>query len=170
MKNIVLIGFMGCGKSTFGKLIAKKLGYEFLDTDDVIEKTEKMKISDIFSKEGEEYFRKCERNICKSLALENNKIIATGGGIIKSEENIEMLKLNGIILYLKADAHKIFENVNKSNIVRPLLEKEDKMGEIVRLLAQRTPLYEKYAQITVDVNGSIEESTNKILTALRGEI
>jgi shikimate kinase len=164
--NYIFIGFMGCGKTTFGKKISRKIGYKFVDTDKYIEKKEKMTVSDIFAKYGESYFRSLEENICSDFAHLSDMVIATGGGIIKNEKNIENLKKNGVIIYLKANAEHIFSNIGNDN-TRPLLQVEDKLGKIQSLLEERTPIYEKCADITIDVSGGcITGITNDILKAI----
>ena len=167
-KNIVLIGFMGCGKTTFGKRISKRLGMEFVDTDRYIELKEKMSISDIFASKGEGYFRNLEKNLCKELSNSSGKVIATGGGIIKSPDNMRELSKNGVILYLRAVPGHIYRNVANDKS-RPLLEGHDKMRRISELMRERTPLYEKYADLTVSVSGdTVKNVTEKILYALEG--
>ena len=109
--NYIFIGFMGCGKTTFGKKISKRLGYKFIDTDKYIEHREKTTISNIFEKFGEAYFRGIEAEICREFASARDMVIATGGGIIKNEKNIENLKKNGVIIYLKASPEHIYSNI-----------------------------------------------------------
>lgn len=101
MQNIVLIGFMGSGKTVVAKALSKKLKMKIKDTDKLIEKTTKLKIKEIFAKYGEEYFRKIEKKVAKNVSRGKNIIISTGGGIVKNEINIKNLKKNGIIVYLK---------------------------------------------------------------------
>ncbi len=150
-KNIVLIGFMGCGKSSIGKAVSLKLGYEFLDTDVKIQSNMKMSINDIFKNYGEDYFRGLEKDLCRKMASVCSTVIATGGGIIKSKENIDNLKTNGIFIYIKSSAEKILRNVG-DDMSRPLINVENRKEKIEELLEQRVPLYEKYADITVDVS------------------
>ena len=97
MKNIILIGFMGSGKSTIGRKLSEKYGLKHIDTDWYIEKEQNMKISDIFSKKGEEYFRNLETELCEKFSKESGNVISTGGGMIKNPKNMAFLKENGIV-------------------------------------------------------------------------
>ncbi|MDD3570082.1 MAG: shikimate kinase [Lachnospiraceae bacterium] len=161
-KNIVLIGFMGCGKTTLGKKLSIKLKYSFMDTDRYIERKEGMSISQIFEEKGESYFRDLEKNTVEILSKEVGNIIATGGGIIKNEQNMHMLKETGIIVYLKATPEHIFRNIANDD-TRPLLQGEDKLEKIRILMEERRELYEKYADVTVDVfPGDVNQITERI--------
>lgn len=165
-KNIILVGFMGCGKSTIGRGLSAGLKYEFLDTDIKIQNDMGMSISSIFQEYSESYFRKLERNLCKMVALNAPMIVATGGGIIKEVTNIDTLKIGGVIIYLKNTAQKIYKNI-KYDTSRPLLNVENKEAKIKELLEQRIPLYEKCADITVDVSElKIDESINLIINII----
>ncbi|NLK20913.1 MAG: shikimate kinase [Epulopiscium sp.] len=149
--NIVLMGFMGCGKSTIGKLISQKIQSEFVDTDFLIEKKIGISISSFFEKYGENSFRQIEEEIISEIAQGKNQVIATGGGIIKNFNNISNLRANGIIVYLNASPSHIFQNL-KGDTTRPLLNTKDKLETINALLNERKPLYERYADIIVNVN------------------
>ncbi len=149
-KNIVLIGFMGCGKTTVGKELAKKLNFYFLDIDYMIQKEENKSIEKIFEIFGEDYFRALEKEACYKVSNFKNYVISTGGGVIKDEENIINLKRNGVIVYLKATPQKIYENLKYDN-KRPLLKDKDKFKTICDLLKQREDLYIKYADIVFDI-------------------
>jgi len=142
MKNIVLIGFMGTGKSSVGKILARKLGLKFVDVDEVIEKTTGMKISEIFAKFGEPRFRDIETEVIKLISQNNRQVIATGGGAILREENFKKLKDKGIIVWLKASENVILERV-KNCKDRPLLQVENPKQKIKELLTKRIPFYEK---------------------------
>lgn len=169
-KNLVLIGFMGCGKTTLGRKLAARLSYEFIDTDKMIETEEGMAISDIFALKGEPYFRTLEKKAVIKLSGKKQCVIATGGGIIKKESNVNLLSKNGIIIYLKATPEHIYRNIgNDKN--RPLLQGGDKMTLIRTLLEERIPAYEKYAEISVDVTGgTVNQITDRIVNALEGKI
>lgn len=168
--NIVLIGFMGCGKTTLGKKISTRLGYKFIDTDKYIEKKENKNISKIFENDGEEYFRQLERNMVMELSEERKCVIATGGGIIKDAETMAYLKKSGIILYLKSTAEHIYRNVGNDKS-RPLLQGGNKMEKIRTLMAERIPIYEKYAMVTVDVSrGTVSQTAKRIIEALGDRI
>ena len=115
MKNIVLIGFMGCGKSTFGKKISKKLNYSFVDTDKWIEKQQGQSIPAIFASQGETAFRQMETMAAQALAKEEGLVISTGGGMVKTPATMEALSQNAVIVYLKATPEHIFQNIGENS-------------------------------------------------------
>ena len=149
--KIVLTGFMGTGKTSVGKELGKKLGYKFIDTDVLIEVREKKPISLIFKEKGEDYFRKIEQAVVKEVSRMNNIVIATGGGVIKNKSNMENLGRRGIIIWLQADPGIILKRVMLEGGKRPLLEVEEPLKEIDKLLTERTPLYMQ-ADVPVDTN------------------
>ncbi len=160
--NIVLIGFMGSGKTSIGKRLSLRMKWEFIDMDDFIEKREGMSVSKIFAEKGEDYFRNIERELCLRFSEPKCKIIATGGGVIKNEKNMRNLKLGGVIVYLSSTPETIAYNLRNDDS-RPLLKCEDKLGRIRELLGQREPVYKKYADITIDVSElNMEDTLNKI--------
>lgn len=140
MKNIVLTGFMGCGKTTIGRLIAQKLGIEFIDTDSEIIKEFKLSIEEIFSLYGEKKFREVESKIIERVSNLENVVIATGGGVVLNPKNIEMLRKNGVIYFLYASPENILSRL-KDDDSRPLLKSGDKLSNIIRLLNIRMPFY-----------------------------
>lgn len=148
--NIVLTGFMGTGKSKIGRRLAKKLRMSYLDTDELIEKREKDSISAIFKKRGEGYFRCLETKVIKEVALLDNYVISTGGGIVLRKENIEALKKNAFIVCLFASPEVILKRT-EGNENRPLLEVNNQKKRIEELLAIRRPFYEK-ADFSVDTS------------------
>lgn len=139
MKNIVLTGYMGSGKSTVGKLLAKKLGCRFIDVDEAIESKEKMSITDIFKKEGEEGFRNIESDVIEELSHLKNTVIATGGGAVLRKKNIDVLRKNGVIILLKTDLDTIVSRV-LANDKRPLAKNKTK-EEIQASIKAREPYY-----------------------------
>lgn len=141
-KNIYLVGFMGTGKTTVGKLLSQTLKRRFVEMDDMIEEREGVKIADIFSKKGESYFRKAEKNLLKEIAQQNNLIISCGGGIVIDEENIRIIKSTGIMICLEADAGTIYERI-KQYSHRPLINVPSPQKEIEELIRKRTPFYRK---------------------------
>lgn len=163
--NIVLIGFMGSGKTTIGKRLSLHYKKEFIDTDDFIEKKEGMKISEIFQKYGEEYFREKEEELCERFSIKKSKIISTGGGIIKNTKNMDNLKEGGKIFYLQTTAEKVIENLKNDN-TRPLLQGDNKYEKVKALLEERTPLYEKYADHTINVCDSSLEYTVSLIESI----
>jgi len=151
---------MGTGKSKIGRRLAKKLGMSYLDTDELIEKREKDSISAIFKKRGEEYFRRLETKVVKEVALLDNFVISTGGGVVLREGNIRLLKKNAFIVCLFASPEVILKRT-EGNENRPLLEVNNQKKRIEELLTLRKPHYEK-ADFSVDTSvldseGVVEE-------------
>jgi shikimate kinase len=148
MRNITLVGFMGTGKTTVGRILARKLGYRFIDVDEEIEREQAVTISHIFSEMGEPYFRELEKNMIKTLSLKEGLIISAGGGAVVDESNIEAMKQGGALVCLTATPDEIMKRVGNSTN-RPLLKVPDPMAKIMELLSKREPYYLK-ADIIVD--------------------
>ena len=155
--NIVLIGMSGCGKTFLGKEVARSMGREFIDTDDEVVNQIGMSIAEFFECHGEFAFREIEKNIICRLAQRNSLVISTGGGIVKDEENIALLKENGVIIWLTRDTELL--EVGKS---RPLASTTT---DAIKLYQERLPLYKNAAQTTVANNQSITLSASKIQDA-----
>ena len=151
MKSFVLIGFAGCGKSTVGRLAAKDLSLPFYDSDHEIERAAGCTISDIFAEKGEAAFRVMETEILHKLTEQPHCLIATGGGCVTQPANAAILKQNSIVIYLRATPEKIMANIGH-NTTRPLLQTEDKLGAVQKLMAERLPLYEQCTDVTIDVS------------------
>ena len=145
--NIVLLGFMGAGKTTVGKRLAARLGYWFIDMDHQIEKEQDTKISDIFKEKGELFFRQLETDLLKQLTTVNNTIISTGGGILTSPGHLDLIREIGRSVYLEADIETLFERASRTN-VRPLLQTKDPLQTVKTLFAKRENLYQ-LAEITI---------------------
>ena len=139
MKNIVLVGFMGTGKTTIGRLLADKLSMPFIDMDREIEQQTHKSIPEIFADEGEAYFRSLERDLVKKLAAQEGQIISTGGGIVLQPENISDFEKTGLVCCLHAQPECLLQRLEKDTS-RPLLS-GDKAEQIKALLAQRHDLY-----------------------------
>ena len=139
-KNIVLLGFMGTGKTSVGKILASKLGRRVIDIDHVIEVSEKKKIREIFEKEGETRFRGLEKEAVRVVARETGVVITTGGGVVLDPENILALRQNGVLVELTATVETVFRRVKDSKH-RPLLGGGNLMAEIRKLYEPRKPLY-----------------------------
>ncbi|MDF2634699.1 MAG: Shikimate kinase [Pelosinus sp.] len=167
MKNIVLIGFMGTGKTTVGRLLANRLGRPFFDSDKKIEYEHNMNIREIFEVYGEIYFRQKERMIITRLSRYNNAVIATGGGVVLSPENMTNLKRNGVIITLTASVETILERTSRRH-TRPLLDDLDQREKIVnKLLKERAELYHS-ADYNIDTsNKSLQQVINEIMFYLR---
>ncbi len=152
-RNIILIGYMGSGKSTVGKKAAKALEYDFLDTDALIEEEEGMSISKLFEEKGEPYFREKETETIQRLIAEpKGKMIATGGGLVMTEGNAELLRELGTVVYLKAEPDTLFERLTGENSGRPLLQNGDLKEKIDTMLAIRGPVYEKTADVIIETD------------------
>jgi len=142
ISNITLIGFMGTGKSSVGRRVAKILGFRFIDTDQEIEVRVGKPIARIFSDHGEEYFRKLEADVVQHLSKLENTVIATGGGLGANLKNLESLKTHSLVICLWASPKTIWERV-RHNQNRPLLQVADPIEKIRSLLAERKPVYKK---------------------------
>ncbi|MBK5243700.1 MAG: shikimate kinase [Eubacteriaceae bacterium] len=152
---IALIGFMGTGKSTIGPLLAEKLGYQFIDTDTMVEEGLGMKISEIFKNQGERCFRDVEhRALKKALAMEK-VVISTGGGAILLKENRKLLEENAFVVSLNCQPETIFQRL-QGDQSRPLLKSIDPLTEIKKIMANRHEYYEE-----CDFQISTEEWTTK---------
>lgn len=160
--NISLIGMMGSGKTCIGELLAKLLNMSFVDTDEQIIKSEKTSINQIFAQKGETYFREMETATLKNVLNYNNQIISTGGGIIKSDENLSLLKEKSVVFYLKASPDILFERI-KNNKERPLLNVENMKDKIKTILQERISQYEKAQYIIVTDDKSPIEIANEII-------
>ncbi|MFA6431799.1 MAG: shikimate kinase [Candidatus Margulisiibacteriota bacterium] len=147
--NIILIGFMGCGKSTVGKLLAKELKLSFVDSDSLIEEKENKKISAIFKENGEARFRNIETRVLAELKDSDGIVLSTGGGIILKEENVSLLKKMGPIILLWADPEVIYDRI-KYDKQRPLLQVNDPKAEIEKILEFRKTYYYSAAEKVFD--------------------
>ena len=167
--NIVLIGFMGTGKSITGKLLASRLGYNFVDTDTEIEKTYKQKIKDMFASEGEAIFRKRETETIKKLAQKSHLVISTGGGVATKAEDMNYLRQNGIVISLTAMPQTILKRT--ANDKRPLLAKktnEDRLARIVELMHKRAAFYQKADLIIKTDDKTPLQNVELIIKYLKG--
>jgi shikimate kinase len=166
-RNVVLIGFMGSGKSSVGRELARRWGFRFLDTDSIIRNQCGRSISEIFSVFGESYFREQESATLTKLLHSHRSVIATGGGIVIQPGNAILLGKLGTTVWLKADQATIFERVSR-NQNRPLLQTENPEATIARLLAERAPLYESAADLIVDSSGlSHQEVAERVIAGLQ---
>lgn len=158
---------MGAGKSTVGKALARHLGWEFSDTDHIIEVTTGVSIPTIFEIEGEDGFRKRETQALFNFEGASGCILATGGGIVLSEENRKLLRRIGRVVYLRASARDLYERT-KLDKNRPLLQDADPQTKIKNLLNMRKPLYEEVADLAVDTGRQpVQQIVQRIATCLR---
>ncbi|MBQ6810568.1 MAG: shikimate kinase [Firmicutes bacterium] len=139
MKNIYIVGMMGAGKTCIGKIVAQKKKCRFIDTDTFVENRAGMSVAEIFEAEGEEGFRKRETEALRFLAKKHNCIISTGGGIILNDENIDLMRNSGTVIWLKRDLHKVLEG--RRIRTRPLLAKDPTV--IFDLMEKRKHRYQK---------------------------
>ena len=147
MKNIILVGFMGTGKTTVGQLLAEQTGMPLVDMDAAIEQRAGKPITEIFAQDGEPHFRALERDIARELAVQEGQIVSTGGGIVLNLDNITDYEKNGLVVCLLASPETVLDRV-KHDATRPLLA-GDKQEKIIQLLEARKPLYEA---ITYKIN------------------
>lgn len=147
-KRVVLVGPMGAGKSTIGRLLARELGYRFLDSDRIIEERCGANIPWIFDVEGEDGFRQRETSMLDELSNEVGTVLATGGGAVMRAENHGLLKKNAVVVYLKTSIDQQVERTRKDRN-RPLLQNDDPEGVLRRLFAIRDPLYTELADIVM---------------------
>jgi shikimate kinase len=150
MKNIILTGFMGTGKTAVGKELAQLLDMKLIDVDTEIEKAEKTTINEIFRQSGEQRFRDKETDMIKAVSRNKNVIISTGGGAVLKKENMDILRENGVIICLTATPETILQRTG-ANSNRPLLQVENPFKKIKELLDFRKPYYEK-ADILIDTD------------------
>ena len=166
MKRIILIGYMGSGKTTVGKALSKETGMMFYDLDWYIESRMRKTVSQIFAEKGEEGFRKIEYNMLHEVAEFENVIISCGGGTPCFFDNMDYLNQQGDVVYLKATPETLYEHLLMAKIERPLLKDkspEELIAYITEHLKERAPFYEK-AHYTLDVN--VLDNTDKIATSV----
>jgi shikimate kinase len=165
--NIVLIGFMGSGKSCVAKRLSEKLNMPYVDADSIIEEEEKREISQIFAEDGEPYFREKEVEVIKRLSEKRGYIISTGGGCVLESENIENLKKRGRLFFLKTEPEAVYKRI-KDDGSRPLLNLKDPLRRIRELLRVRTPIYESCADCIIDTsNLTIEGVVERIIEEIK---
>jgi len=166
----VLVGLMGAGKTSVGKLLARRLGKNFYDCDHEIERTTGVKVGTIFEIEGETGFRARESRILEELLNRDNILLATGGGAVLSRTNRELLSTKGVVVYLRASA-KLLLRRTRHDRNRPLLQVPDPHAKLEALLAERDPLYREVADIIVDTGsqslGALAAHIQDCLTKLQ---
>jgi shikimate kinase len=166
-RNLVLVGFMGSGKSSVGREIARRWGFRFLDTDTMIRQKYGKSIPDIFASFGEPVFRDEENKALQDLQNSHRAVIATGGGIILQPRNHPLLRSLGVVLWLQASEQVIWERVSR-NQNRPLLRTKDPRTTINNLMSTRYPLYRSVADINVETSGlTHQEVADRAVASLR---
>ncbi|WP_366922514.1 shikimate kinase [Metallumcola ferriviriculae] len=149
MANLVLIGFMGSGKTTIGFRLARALKRKFIDTDSEIERLTGLTITRIFIKHGERRFRSEEELMVQKVVAGGNAIIATGGGVVLNPDNVRRLKENGIVIWLKADSREVANRIGRSRN-RPMLRPRPDLDKIRQMLAAREKYYRDAADMVID--------------------
>ena len=164
--NIILLGFMGTGKSVVGKKLSRILKRELVDTDKLIEKKAGKSIPEIFSEDGEEHFRDLESEVAKEVSKNKNCVIITGGGIVLREDNIRTLRKNGILICLEASPEAIYERVKRDKY-RPLLQVENPLQKIKDMLEYRKIFYDE-ADYFIDTSElTINEVVDEVIKCER---
>lgn len=163
LPNIVLIGYMGCGKSSVGRRLAGLTGHRFLDTDDLIAQAEGRSIPEIFAAEGETYFRDVEHRVLSEQVGICGVVLSTGGGLVLRPENREILRKLGVVAWLDADREALFERATRTG-KRPLLQTDNPRETFFRLLDERHSVYEEVADFRVDSTSlSHDEAAQSLL-------
>ncbi len=164
--NLYLVGLMGAGKTTVGRLLAKHFGYAFHDSDHEIEARTGVKIPVIFEIEGEAGFRKREENAIADLTALRGVVLATGGGVVLSEANRTLLRKHGLVIYLRGTPEHLYERTRHDRN-RPLLQTDNPLDKMRELYRQRDPLYREVADVVVDTG---RQSVSVMTRALFGKI
>lgn len=155
-KSVVLIGMMGAGKSCVGCCLQRRTRLALVDTDDIVASKFGIPIAEIFSKYGEQGFRKAETEALRELAPAKQTIIVTGGGIVLREENVDFLKRLGVIVWLDCNEETLFERVSRAT-TRPLLQGEKPRELFAQMLRARLPLYAKIGDVRIDTSVLTDE-------------
>lgn len=164
--NLMLVGMMGSGKTTIGRALAMHLGKVFVDSDEEIQQRTGVTITHIFDIEGEAGFRQREAAAIRDLVGRDNLVLATGGGAVLAEQNRTMLKQNGIVIYLKASVHDLWQRTRHDRS-RPLLQAVDPRAKLTELHHQRDPLYQEVADIVIQTG---RQSAHALMLTLANEI
>jgi len=164
MKNIVLIGPSGAGKATLGRMVAKTLGYGYVDLDEMVEDKTGLAVLDIFGDQGEEAFRDMETRAAREVGGWFGYVVATGGGVVLREENMAALRQNGFVIFLDRDQETIARDIVLD--YRPLLT--GGIGKLSSLIQERRPLYENNADAIFNNNGPWEETFEQLMRVIRG--
>ena len=167
-KNIVLVGFMGSGKSKVSQKLSQMTGRVVYSTDEEIERKEGVKIAEIFQKRGEPYFRQQEREAVRNIAGKSGLIIDCGGGIVIDQDNIDDLKKNGILFYLSASPDFLLSTI-KLNKNRPLMQVEDPLAKIREMLKARQKFYKQADFTVVSENKTINQISKEIMEIMNNE-
>jgi len=166
--NVVLTGFMATGKTTVGRLVAEKLDFDFIDTDELIEDRWGKRIAEIFSEEGEQAFRKKEEKIAAELVERQGLVIATGGGMMQNPSIVDAFKRRGQIYCLHASLDQILERITRDkNGVRPLVQVDDPVQRIQEMMVMRQKVYDQF--IPIDTTDKTPEQVAAALLKIHGK-
>ena len=169
MPNIILVGFMGTGKTSVGRRLSQRLKMPYLDTDEIIEQSAGRRITDIFAQHGESYFRELESQAVQKISGLDMHVISTGGGIVLRAGNLEVLKRNGLVFCLKATSEEIWARV-KNETHRPLLKAPAPVEKIRKMLEAREAYY-ALADYTIQTDGlPIEQVTDEVIEVFQNAI
>ena len=172
--NLVLIGYRGCGKSSVGRIIARRIGWDFLDTDELLERREGRTIAAIFSADGEPTFRELERRAVEQSLRGMHQVISVGGGAVLSQTNRDKLRPAGVCVWLTAppeELHRRLQADPYTTTRRPALTASPGLEEVRRVLAERRPFYEAVADHVVDTAGqSAAEVARKVVALVSAEL
>ncbi len=168
---IVLIGYRGCGKTAVGRLLAQRLGWEFVDTDQEIQRVQERSIADIFAQDGEAAFRRIESEVLQRVLVGRRKVIGVGGGAVLSRRNRKLLRTTGICVWLTAPPEELYQRIvsdGQTAAQRPDLTPAGGLQEVEAVLQSRLPIYEATAEIVVSTAGlSVEQVADAVLDRLR---
>jgi len=168
--SIALIGFMGTGKTAVGKRLAEKLGKDFVELDALIERKAGKTIPQIFQQDGEIPFRELEIEAAKEVAGKKNVVIACGGGVVLNKINIDRLRKESLVVYLKASPEVILKRTSSDTDERPLLDTANKTVKVRELLKFRQPFYERAADITIDTSKlDIDSVVEQIISKVKAD-
>ncbi len=167
--NVILTGFMGTGKSSIGHLLASRLAYRFCDLDAVIVEQEGKSINEIFSSDGEKYFREVESAVLNRVLQKTSQVVSTGGGVVINQKNRTLMRQSGVVVNLMASPQTILCRLQNDD-ERPLLRDSKSLEHIEKMLIEREPFYSD-ADIRIDTNGkNVEDVAREILNFLeRGD-
>ena len=166
--NIALVGFMGAGKSTVGRVLAARLGKTFVETDAMVEQRVGLSVAEVFAQRGESCFRELEAQAVLDASQRRGCVIACGGGVVLREDNVVTLKQSCLLVYLDVSASFVLRRLTGQSTVRPLLEGVDRDVRVQELITQRRPVYEAVADITISTDGlAVEQVVRRIQGRLR---
>lgn len=164
--NVVLIGFMGVGKTSVGEGLAERLEWSFIDTDTLIEEGHSMSIVEIFAEHGEALFRETEKAVIRRVARRRRCVIATGGGVVLDQENVDLLRKNGLLIHLTLSPGVIYRRIGHLS-QRPLLQTDRPLETLKTLFRKRETLYRACSDITINRDRlSVDETIDRVVEAL----